>query len=277
MRPAPTPGRYPVRFGTAELLQDADRPNAWLISVDGVAQSHVNLDDPEDLEFDYIRRIADVVDCLGEGPLDALHVGGAACTLPRYIATARPRSRQLVFDADGELVALVREQLGLKGLKVRVGDGREGVSGRYDASADLVIVDAFERGVLAGGLATVEFTSEVARVLRPAGAYVANVSDGPNLPFLRRFLATLATSFPHLAILAEPGVLRGRRFGNIVVAASRVELPVTEMTRRAASSAYPARCVAGEDLRQLQGKARPIADAEALPSPVPPKDVFGIF
>ncbi|MEV7554881.1 fused MFS/spermidine synthase [Amycolatopsis sp. NPDC089917] len=277
MRPAPTPGTYPVRFGTAELLRDADRPDAWTISVDGVAQSHVNLDDPTDLEFDYIRRIADVVDCLGEGPIDALHVGGAACTLPRYIAATRPRSRQLVFDADGELVALVREQLGLKGLKVRVGDGREGVSGRYDASADLVIVDAFERGVLAGGLATVEFTNEIARVLRPAGTCIANVSDGPNLPFLRRFLATLATSFPQLALLAEPGVLRGRRFGNIVVAASRVELPVKDLTRRAASSAYPARCVANEDLRQLQGKAKAITDAEALPSPVPPKDVFGIF
>ncbi|WP_037320305.1 spermidine synthase [Amycolatopsis orientalis] len=277
MRPAPTPGTYPVRFGTAELLRDADRSNAWTISVDGVAQSHVDLDDPTDLEFDYIRRIADVVDCLGEGPLDVLHVGGAACTLPRYITATRPRSRQLVFDADGELVALVREQLGLKGLKVRVGDGREGVSARYDASADLIIVDAFERGVLAGGLATVEFTNEVARVLRPAGTYVANVSDGPNLPFLRRFLATLATSFPHLALLAEPGVLRGRRFGNIVVAASRVELPIGDLTRRAASSAYPARCMAAEDLRELQGKARPVSDAEALPSPVPPKDVFGIF
>jgi spermidine synthase len=277
VRPAPTPGTYPVRFGTAELLRDPDRACAWTITVDGVAQSHVNLDDPTDLEFDYVRRIADVVDCLGEGPLDALHVGGAACTLPRYITATRPRSRQLVFDADGELVALVREQLGLKGLKVRVGDGREGVSGRYDASADLVIVDAFERGVLAGGLATVEFTDEVARVLRPAGTYIANISDGPNLPFLRRFLATLATSFAQVALLAEPGVLRGRRFGNVVVAASRVELPVKDLTRRAASSAYPARCVAGEDLRQLQGKARAITDAEDLPSPTPPKDVFGIF
>lgn len=108
-----------------------------MISVDGVAQSHVNLDDPTDLEFDYVRRIGDVVDCLTEGPLDALHVGGAACTLPRYVAATRPGSRQLIFDADGELVTLVREQLGLKGLKVRVGDGREGVSARYDTSADL--------------------------------------------------------------------------------------------------------------------------------------------
>lgn len=277
MRPAPTPGRYPVRFGTAELLRDADRPNAWMISVDGVAQSHVNLDDPTDLEFDYVRRIGDVVDCLTEGPLDALHVGGAACTLPRYVAATRPGSRQLIFDADGELVTLVREQLGLKGLKVRVGDGREGVSARYDASADLVIVDAFERGVLAGGLATTEFTTEIARVLRPAGTYIANISDGPNLPFLRRFLATLATSFPHVALLAEPGVLRGRRFGNIVVTASRQELPMTDLTRRAASSAYPARCVTGDDLRQLQGKAKPITDEAPIPSPIPPKDVFGIF
>lgn len=277
MTSAPTPGLYPVRFGTAELLRDADRPNGWMITVDGVPQSHVNLDDPTDLEFDYVRRIGDVIDCLAPGPLDALHVGGAACTLPRYVAATRPRSRQLIFDADAELVAMVREQLDLKGLKVRSSDGREGVAGRFSASADLVVVDAFERGILAGGLATVEFTAEVARVLRPAGTYIANVSDGPNLPFLRRFLATLATAFPHLLVLAEPAILRGRRFGNLVVAASRIELPVTDLARRAASSAYPARCVSGPELARLQGNATPITDAAPLPSPVPPTDVFGLF
>ncbi len=271
------PGQYPVRFGTAELLRDADRPNAWMISVDGVAQSHVNLDDPTDLEFDYLRRIADVVDCLPEGPLDALHVGGAACTLPRYITATRPRSRQLIFDADGELIALVREQLGLKELKVRVADGREGVAGRYDDSADLIVVDAFERGVLAGGLATVEFTTEVARVLRHAGTYIANISDGPKLPFLRRFLATAGAVFPHLAILAEPAILRGRRFGNVVIAASRTELPVAALTRRAASSPYPARCVHGPDLDRLRGSAAPITDSAPMPSPVPPPDSLGLF
>ncbi|WP_326566891.1 fused MFS/spermidine synthase [Amycolatopsis rhabdoformis] len=276
----PRPGKYPVRFGTAELLADADRANAWLVSVDGVAQSYVDLDDPTNLEFDYVRRLGDVVDCLREGPLDALHVGGAGCTLPRYVAATRPGSRQLVFDADGPMIELVREQLDLRSvarLKVRIEGGREGVASRYDASADLVVVDAFERASFAGGLATVEFVSDVARVLRGDGVVLANVTDGPGLAFVRRFLATVGEVFPHVLLLADPGVLRGRRFGNVVVAASREPLPVDVLTRKAASSPYPARCVAGDELRKLRGKALPVWDADPVASPVPPEDVLRVF
>lgn len=276
----PQPGTYPVRFGTAELLRDADRPNAWMLSVGGVAQSYVDLDDPTNLEFDYVRRLGDLVDFLPPGPLDAVHVGGAGCSLPRYVAATRPGSRQLVFDADEPLIDLVREQLDLRSvpkLRVRIEDGRTGVRSRHDATADLIVLDAFERATLASGLATVEFVTDVARVLRPGATMLANISDGPGLPFARRFLATLAEVFPHVVLLAEPSVLRGRRFGNLVLAASRLELPTAELTRRAASSPYPARVVHGDELRQLRGKAAPVFDAEALPSPTPPDDVLGLF
>jgi spermidine synthase len=275
----PVPGPYPVRFGTAELVRDAGRGNAWLVSVDGVAQSYVDLDDPAHLEFDYVRRFADVVDRLPPGPLDALHIGGAACTLPRYVAASRPGSRQLVFDADGELVELVRTQLGLRvpGLRVRVTDGRAGLATRRDDSADLVVVDAFERATLAGGLATLEATRAIAGILRAPGIYLANITDGPGLPFARRFLSTLLAVFPEVLLLADPGVLRGRRFGNLVLAASATELPTTEIARKTASAAFPARCIHGTELQKLAGKATPITDADAPPPPKPPKDILGLF
>lgn len=268
-----------MRFGTAELLRDADRPNAWLLSVGGVAQSYVDLDDPANLEFDYVRRFGDVVDHLPDGPLDALHIGGAACTLPRYLAASRPGSRQVVFDADGELVALVREQLGLHvpGVRVRVGDGREGLATRRGDSADLVVVDAFERARLAGGFATTECTAEIARILRPSGVYLANITDGPGLPFGRRVLATLSEFFPHLLLLADPAVLRGRRFGNLVFAASTMDLPITEIAARTASAAFPARCVSGPELRKFRGNAVPLTDTEPGTTPTPPEDILGVF
>src|SRR5437763_4828761 len=277
--PDPVPGRYPVRFGTAELLRDADRGNAWLVSVDGVAQSYVDLDDPAHLEFDYVRRFGDVVDRLPPGPVEALHIGGAACTLPRYVAATRPGSRQLVFDADGELVELVRAQLGLRvpGLRVRVTDGREGLATRRDESADLVVVDAFERATLAGGLATLEATKAIAGILRAPGVYLANITDGSGLPFARRFLATLLSVFPEVLLLADPGVLRGRRFGNLVLAASASQLPTAEIATRTASAAFPARCVYGAELRKLAGKAAPITDADTPPPPNPPEDILGLF
>lgn len=273
------PGRYPVRFGMAELVRDGDRGNAWLVTVDGVAQSYVDLDDPANLEFDYVRRFGDVVDQLPPGPLDALHIGGAACTLPRYVAASRPGSRQLVFDADGELVELVRGQLGLRvpGLRVRVTDGREGLATRREDTADLTVVDAFERATLAGGLATLEATRAIATILRPDGIYLANITDGSGLPFARRFLATLREVFPQVLLLADPAVLKGRRFGNLVFAASVSDLPTAEIAQRTASAAFPARCVYGAELRKLAGRAAPITDEDRPPSPQPPADILGLF
>ncbi|WP_290062731.1 spermidine synthase [Amycolatopsis solani] len=275
----PVAGRYPVRFGTAELIRDADRGNAWLLSVDGVAQSYVDLDAPATLEFDYVRRFGDVVDLLPPGPVDALHIGGAACTLPRYVAATRPGSRQLVFDADGELVDLVRTQLGLRipGLRVRITDGRTGLATRREDTADLVVVDAFERATLAGGLATLEATRAIAEVLRAPGVYLANITDGSGLPFARRFLATLREVFPEVLVLSDPAVLKGRRYGNLVFAASAAPLPTAELDRRTASAAFPARCVHGPELHKLAGRAAPLTDADLPPSPQPPNDVLGLF
>ncbi|WP_410617914.1 spermidine synthase [Amycolatopsis sp. cmx-8-4] len=278
-RQAPIPGQYPVRFGAAELQRFADRGNAWLLSVGGVAQSYVDLDDPTHLEFDYVRRFGDVVDLLPPGPIEALHIGGAACTLPRYIAAKRPGSRQLVFDADPELVEVVRTQLGLKipGLRVRITDGREGLTTRRENTADLVVVDAFEQATLAGGLATLESVRSIEQILRPTGTYLANITDGAGLPFARRFLATLKEVFPQVVLLADPGVLRGRRFGNLVFAASATGIPTAALAARTASAAFPARCVEGTELTKLAGKAKPITDEDKPPPPRPPKDILGVF
>jgi hypothetical protein len=266
-----------VRFGEAELARDADRPAGWLLSVNGVAQSYVDLDDPTHLEFDYVRRIGDVIDLAPPPgvPLEVLHIGGGACTIPRYVAATRPGSRQLVIEADGPLVDLVRERLDLRSvprLKVRVGDGRAETATRRDGSADLVVVDAFESALMPGPLATLEHTREARRVLRPAGTYVANLADGGGLHFARRFTATLGAVFPHVLLLAEPGVFRGRRFGNIVAAASAEPLPVAELTRRTAGSAFPARCVPGQE---FAGNAKILSDGEPVTPPLPPPDALG--
>jgi hypothetical protein len=277
----PTPGQHQVRFGMAELLRDLDRPNGWLLTVDGVAQSYVDLDDPTHLEFDYVRRIGDIIDCLPEAgeAMDVLHVGGGACTLPRYVAATRPGSRQLVFDADAELIDLVREQLDLRSvpsLKVRISDGRVGVASRHDATADLVVLDAFERAEMPSAMATLEFITDVARVLRPTGTLLVNVSDGPGLKFVRRVLATLLAVFPHLVLLAEPAVLRARRFGNLVLAGSAVELPSDALGRRASSASFPARVVTTAELRKLAGVYEPLTDAAPMASPAPPEHAFGL-
>jgi hypothetical protein len=114
----------------------------------------------------------------------------------------------------------------------------------------------------------------VHRVLRPGGSYVANVADGPPLRFARTQVATLRAVFGHVCLLAEPGTLRGRRFGNLVAVASDAPLPIAALVRRCAGDPMPARVVDGELLRVFIGQLSPVTDAEAQPSPEPPAGVF---
>ncbi|MCW2777905.1 MAG: spermidine synthase-like protein, partial [Frankiales bacterium] len=273
-RPAPVAGRYPVDRGTAELLQDADRDSGWELDVEGVPQSYVDTADLTHLEFEYVRLVGDVLDLLPEGPLDTLHLGGGACTLPRYVAATRPGSRQLVVEADAGLVELVRSQFGTAGFKLRTGDARAELERLEEASSDAVVGDVFVGAALPPHTATLEHVRQVRRVLRPGGTYVVNVADGPPLAFARAQVATLTTVFPHVVLLADPGVLRGRRFGNVVLAASALPLPLDGLRRRAARAAGTARVVAGADLVAFVAGSKPVTDATATAAPLPPPEVF---
>ncbi|MFB9473560.1 spermidine synthase [Nonomuraea salmonea] len=272
------PGRYPVTFGEIELLRDLDRQDGWVLSKDGVPQSYVDLQDPTFLEFEYVRLMADVIDLLPEGPLSCVHVGGGACTIPRYVSATRPDSRHIVIEPDGLLVNLVREQLDLRSvpkLKVIVAGGREGTGKVWDTTADLVVLDAFSGATMPVELATAEYMGDIARVLRPGGTLLINLADGKGLAFAKRLLATVTGTFRHVVLLAEPGVMRGRRFGNLIVAASRTELPTDLLTRRAAGGLTQARCVHGEALTNFIAGAAAINDGDAVLAPVPPPAVFG--
>src|SRR4051812_11527245 len=250
-----------------------------MLLVNGTPQSHVDLDDPTHLEFEYVRRMGHVLDLAGEpgAPLDVFHLGGGALTLPRYVAVTRPGSRQRVVEIDQQLTNLVREHLPLpRGARIRVraDDARVGLAALPTAGTDVVICDVFAAARTPAHVTTVEFAAEAHRVLRPGGTYVVNVADGPPLRFARGQVATLRSVFRHVCLLAEPGTLRGRRFGNLVAVASDAELPIEDFLRRCAHDPMPARVVYGEDLDRFAGTARPVHDAEAVPSPEPPEGVF---
>jgi spermidine synthase len=274
------PGPTEVAGGTAELLADADRDGSWELLVDGVPQSHVDLVDPTHLEFEYVRRMGHVLDLAADPgrPLDVVHLGGGALTLARYVAVTRPGSRQRVVELDEALTDLVRRELPLPRnarVRVRAADARAGLAALPDASADVVLVDVFAGARTPAHLTSVEFATDVARVLRPGGVTAWNVSDGPPLRFARAEAATLGRVFAHVALLAEPGTLRGRRFGNTVAVASGTELPIAALTRRCAGDPMPSRVVSGDELVRFVGQAAPVTDADAQPSPRPPDGIFG--
>jgi hypothetical protein len=77
--------------GEIELLADENRPGGWLLLIDRIRQSYVDLDDPTYLDFEYMQAFADVLDALPEGPLAVTHVGGGGLAFARYVAATRPR------------------------------------------------------------------------------------------------------------------------------------------------------------------------------------------
>lgn len=275
MSPRPASRRTLVRFGEAELLRDADAEDGWLLTVDGVAQSYVDLADPTHLEFAYVRLIGDVIDCLPrEGAVTAVHLGGGGCTLPRYVAATRPGSKQLVVELDAELAELVRVNFGTAGFRLRVGDARPQLGTLRPGETDLVVADVFQGATVPMDTTTLQWVEQVQRVLGPTGTYVVNVADGRPLTFARAQVATLLAAFEHVLLLADPGVLRGRRFANLVLAASGEPLPVAQLTRLAARAAGQARLLDGEELLAFTGGAKPVTDATAQAAPRPPPDLF---
>ncbi|MEV8553488.1 fused MFS/spermidine synthase [Streptomyces glaucescens] len=277
----PIPVSRSVDQGTAKLMPDVDRERAWLLTVDGAPQSYVDLDEPAHLEFEYARRLGHVLDTLAEPEraLDVLHLGGGALTLPRYVAATRPGSRQDVVEADRALLDLVVEHLPLPagaGIALHAADARDWLAAAPDDSADVLVADVFGGSRVPAHLTSLAYAREAERVLRADGVYLANLADAAPFAFLRSQLATFAAVFAELALIAEPAVLRGRRFGNAVLVAAHRPVGIAALTRLTAADAFPARVEHGSALRAFTGDARPVRDEDAVPSPEPPDGAFGI-
>jgi hypothetical protein len=261
--------REDIDSGVAELVPDPDRPQAWTLLIDGAPQSHVDLADPEHLEFGYMRLIGHLIDLAAPAgaPLRVLHLGGGGLTLARYVAATRPRSSQVAVEADAALTELVRRRLPLQArVRVRAGDARAALEQVRPGSFDLVIADVFAAGRTPGHVTSAEFVAAVARALGPDGSYVVNISDGPPLLLARAWVPTVRTVLPHAALMADAGVLRGRRPGNLVGAASRRELPLAGLTGRLAGGSLPGRLLTGPELDRFAGGARRVTDASPGPA-----------
>ena len=257
-----------------EILADADRPGGWLLLLDRIRQSYVDLDDPSYLDFEYMRWIAHVVDALSAGPLAVTHLGGGGGTLVRYISSTRPGSTHVVCEPDAELTALVRSRLPFaRDVRVRIRpvDGRTGLAVLRTDSADCVALDAFSGGRVPADLASTEAAAEVARVLRPGGVLVVNVGDGGDLLYSRRVVAGLLAHLPHGLLVTDRAVLAGRRFGNVVLASSAYRLPLPEIRRGLAGEPFPTRVLTGAELHRWTAGAIPINDADGVRSPAPPE------
>lgn len=259
-------GPVPTSLATVELVPDPEGTGVMVL-LDGVESSHLNLLDPVALEFEYMQHMQAVLRSVfppearpERRGLRALHLGAAGCALARAIDAEWHGSRQLAVEIDAELARLMREWLDLPrapGLRIRVSDARAALSGpaRYEA----IVRDAFAERQVPAHLRTVGFTAEAAAHLTDDGVYLANVADRPPLRLARREAATLAEVFPHTSVVAEPAVLRGRRYGNVVLVGSQRPLPA-QTARLLRSMPVAARLLSGPDAADFRAGQAPYLD-----------------
>jgi spermidine synthase len=223
----PVEGVYYVDTGECELVHDPDNSNGWLLRINGVMSSHIDLADPLFLDFEYMRWIAALVESRWptnrQGRLRFLHLGGGACSMARYFNSAYADARQVVVELDGKLAEYVRGWFDLPKaplLRIRVGEARAVTETLTAQTRDVIIRDVFAGAYTPASLTTHEFNAHVDRVLAPGGLYVVNSGDAPNLKNAREDAATIAATFEHTMIIADPAMLKGRRYGNMVIAGS---------------------------------------------------------
>ena len=269
-------GPVPIATGTAQVQRSPDDPDAVTLLVNGVPSSHLDLADPERLDFEYMQQMAAVLDHLprSEGPFRAVHLGAAGCAMARWADARFPGARQVAVDLDPVLVQLVREWFDLPrspALRLRAGEARAELGTLPDASADAVLRDVFAGDRTPPHVTTEEFARDVARVLRPGGVYLANCADRPPLALARAEAATLAAVFAHVAVVAEPSLLRGRRYGNLVLVGTDDPdlLDDAGLARALRSLPVPARLLQGEELTAFAGRATPLRDAAPELEPEP--------
>lgn len=229
----------PISTGSVELTDDPD--GVTTVWVNGVPSSSMRAD-PSVLDFEYMRLFAAVIS-IWEPParMLAMHVGAGVGTFPRHLVHAYPDSRHIAVDLDATLPTLAREWWDLPRapqLRLRQQDGLDAVATRGDASLDLLVRDAFSGDATPPALADEQWWGHAQRVLRPGGLVVANVSAVPGKATQRLDVLAARSTFPNVVAVGEGAVLKGRRRGNVVLAAS-AEFDVDQLRRYAASAPLP--------------------------------------
>jgi hypothetical protein len=259
-----------------ELLADAERPAGWWLMVGGSEQSFVDLDDPSHLEFEYVQMMSYVVETAfpDDLPLAALHLGGGLCTVPRWVADRYPGSKQTVAEVSDEIAAITRSLGSIARVKLVVDDALRVLDRTRAGSIDLLVCDVYNGPETETSVYPHDALASARAALRDDGLYVCNVSDAAPFGFARTVAATLRGLFAEVVVLVEPAVLRGRRSGNLVLAAADRGFDLAMLRRRAASGPLRASVLAGGDLAGFVGDATVAYSQAELPrsgeSPVDP-------
>jgi spermidine synthase len=141
-----------------------------------LTQSEMRLSDPTALEFAYTRKMMSFLLFVHQ-PQHILMLGLGGGSLAKYCYRHLPAARITVLEIDPNVIAF-REQFLLPPddarLRILLGDAALYLRQREE-TADVVMIDAFDREGFAASVCTREFYLDVRDALAPQGVMVANM------------------------------------------------------------------------------------------------------
>lgn len=262
--------RLSVSGREATITQDGFSEHGYVLEIGGAEQSHVNIADPSYVFYEYLRRIANVIDMLtpsGEA-IVAAHLGAGALTLARYIGYTRPGSVQVAVDIEPQLMGYVTDVLPLPPgtrCELVVADARAVVPQlrkfarthqlphTQHTGFDALILDIFTGSDAPAHLVTAAYYTELRGLLNPGGVLAVNIGDDAGLPFFRAQARTMLSVFKHVWCLCDAGMLTGAREGNLVLIGGGRELDEDTADALFARGPHPAEILGTEELRGFLG------------------------
>lgn len=252
------PQRFLRTSGVHALIEaDPFNEGAFILSIDGAEQSQVNLEQPQEVFYEYLHRVANLVDLVkapGE-PITALHLGAGALTLARYIQAIRPRSVQHAVELERELLDFVLEHLPLPAgsqVESHIGDARQ-ILGELPADLrfDVVILDIFSGPDAPAHIACSDFYAEAAVRLNPGGFLLVNVGDEPGFTLVASEILNMRSVLGGVAAYGASDLFSRKYPGNIILIGVNSAWPEHLNERLTAMNPYPATVLSGVELDVL--------------------------
>lgn len=241
----------------ATVEPDPWHPHAFVLSIDNAEQSHVNVAEPQEVFYEYLRRIANAVDLVkptGE-PITALHLGAGALTLARYIQAVRPGSVQHAVELERELLDFVLDQLPMPtgtDLTIHIGDAREALTELPEGMLfDVIILDIFSGPEAPEHLACADFYSEAGALLTPDGILAVNVGDEPGFTLVTSQTKALQEAMSHVAAYGTSMLFTRRYPGNIILLGKNSSWPEGWAQQLVTAGPHPATVLTGVELDKL--------------------------
>ena len=235
------PSRFLRTSGVhATIEPDPWHDHAFVLSIDGAEQSHVNLVAPHEVFYEYLRRIANAIDLVkpaGEH-ITALHLGAGALTLARYIQATRPGSVQHAVGLERGLLDFVMEALPLPAgtvLNTHVGDAREEMAALpLELRFDVIILDIFSGPEAPAHLAC-----------------AVNVGDEPGFTLVTSQTKAMQEAMSNVAAYGTSMLFSRRYPGNIILLGRNQPWPDGWAQALVAAGPHPATVLAGTDVDEL--------------------------